>query len=224
MKLLTSIKLKAYNAAYELRMGFYEQRLTRYEVTSELENPIECGEQVAKMMKAHGMGGDILIIDEVMGMMAFATAKQYHASFGLNNMGMEHSTTLVVERKALAAQMKGLLRLPVFQGITEEQFIELVIAHELGHISLGHPHSPEIARRKEVVEAVGNTIESVQNNVELFKEIAEDSIRIELEAWYAGEQFVSPSLVPYYDAFNKLNVRAYKKRYNQELGMKLFEL
>ena len=192
-----------------------------YIAPTRLDNHTEYGNWAKELLINNHIQADILVVDKLMGSVAFVTSKAQHSLLQLDGIGLKQESTLVIERAPFMEQLQVMKGFAAFSDITEEQLFEVIIAHEMGHLYMNHPHSEDIDYRKDLAARIGNDI---PNNLDLFKELGEYIIKAEVEAWQAGRMFISPSLAAWYEDFNSISLKNYKNGFNKGAGTVLFEL
>lgn len=103
---------------------------------------------------------------------------------------------------------------PFQDKCTMEEYYEILLCHELGHIpdqALNHMYS----LRKELKDQINSMLNSnnplIEDTMNLVEDLGDLIIKIEEAAWKNGNEYISSNLVECYDEMNRKNIEKTKE-------------
>lgn len=229
MNIINNIKTSVRNAINEFMKGFNDARMKQQPISiasvpTASKNPhfmYDYEHIIPTMLKLHGITTDIYVTDKLAGTVMACIATEDKGLVGIEMKNMNDSI-LIIERDNLNIQHMILPEYDsIFTHITKKELVEIVLAHEIGHLVKNHVHAPEQAYKKEAMANIINM--SNEQALEAFTKIGTHTLQQEVEAWHTGRAYVPVRLIPAYEAFNKFNLITYKQAYNTQLGKEVFK-
>jgi hypothetical protein len=162
-------------------------------------------------MYVHGIACDIIVADELNGVSApiFITDAELLPQLGLR-MPVHNNKVLVLLRNNFRRQ----LQLPMFREMNISDLLDIMLAHETGHlVDPEIAHSLEIRKRFFTECQLATSYEEVKPMLDTIHEII---INDELRAWELGREYVPAHLRTQYESFNQINIESYKKQHEKQ--------